>query len=181
MKRWLPGDVVKPAEVIGRRIFEKNPATPLDINLVNPNHFYDSRFNEDLSLDRLGEGQPHKSTITFMTPACDAAAVEQRKSIMSQLRPEHDAASVEPSVHFVGWVAAHRKNIKHEVIRPDPLTLEREGVENPFHALLDRTDAREKVQAWRLSRSLFMSFKEHGQMVAPMRRKELVPASREID
>ncbi|MGO8093254.1 hypothetical protein [Rhizobium leguminosarum] len=152
MARWIPLDVVKPAEVIGRRIFEKDPAAPLDIHLVNPNHFYDTRFEEDLSLDRLGEGQPHKSAIRHLTPACDNAAAEQ-------------------SMHFVGWVAAQRKHLKFEDVRPDPLTLERDGVENPFHALLDRANAREKVQAWRLSRSLFMAFKEHGQMVSPMRRK----------
>jgi hypothetical protein len=157
MARWTPGDAVKPAEVIGRRIFGKDPTTPLDIHLVNPNLFYDTRFEEDLSLDRLGEGQPHKSAVNHLTRACDVAATEQ-------------------ATHFVGWVAAQCKNIKFEHVRPDPLTIEKDGIDNPFHALLDRSSAREKVQAWRLSRSLFMDFKEHGQMVAPSRRKSEAPA-----
>ncbi|OWV72382.1 hypothetical protein ATY76_05995 [Rhizobium sp. R339] len=152
MARWSPGEAVTPSEVIARRVFDKNSDAPLDMQSLDPNLFLDTRLQEDLSLDRLGEGQPLKAVISHLTPACDDDASRQKK-------------------HFRGWLATQRKNVKFEAVRPDVLTIERDGVDNPFHALLDRSAAREKGQAWHLSRSLFMTFKEHGATVAPLRRE----------
>ncbi|MBX4884104.1 hypothetical protein HJA90_10985 [Rhizobium bangladeshense] len=150
MARWQPGDVVKPSEVIGRRLFDKSLNAPIDVQSLSPNLFLDTRYDEDLSLDRLGDGQAHRAVVTRLTPSCDEEATKQRS-------------------YFRGWFATQRKNVKFENVLPDVLTTERDGIDNPFHALLDRSAAREKGQAWHLSRSLFMTFKESGQIVHPIR------------
>lgn len=150
MGRWTPGEDVRPSEVIGRRIFDKTLDHLKGVESV-PNIFFDTRLEDDLSLDRLGDGQPHRQTVAFLTPLCDSAAQVQGKI-------------------FGGWLAAQRKHIRYENVRADALTLDRDGIDNPFHALLDRSAARERGQAFHLSRSLLMSFKESGQLVAPIRR-----------
>lgn len=150
MARWEPGDVLKPSEVIGRRLFDKSSDAPIEMQSLSANLFLDTRYDEDLSLDRLGDGQPLRVVVARLTPACDDEASKQRK-------------------HFRGWLATQRKHVKFENVRPDVLTIERDGIDNPFHALLDRSAAREKGQAFHLSRSLLMTFKESGQIVDPVR------------
>jgi len=149
MARWSPGPAIKPGEYVGRRVFDTNTSA-LDKHSLSPNLFLDTRLHEDLSFDRLGEGSIAKQVVTFLTPICDHEGHKQQKT-------------------FFGWLAALRRSIKYEEVRPDPLTEAVHGVENPYHALLDRSAARQRGQAFHLSRSLFISFQENGQVVLPIR------------
>lgn len=156
MGRWDPYSTVRQSELIGRRVFDKEQRSVPNIRELKYNIFLDTRYEDDLSVDRLGDGQPHRPTVTFLTGLCDAAAASQKQE-------------------FLGWVATQRKHVKFEEINPDALTIEEHGIANPYHALIDRSRAREKGQAFHLSRSLLMSFQENGLMVAPLRKSTNSP------
>lgn len=149
MARWKPDpNSVSSGEWVGRRIFSgAGKAAELSYNL-----FYDSRLDEDLSLDRLGEGaDPIKFVVEQVTAIADAEAEKHGKD-------------------FHGWMAARCKTLKNVNIFPDPLTIAAHGVDNPYHALLDRSRAREKADAHHFSRSLFYYFREDGKNVQPVRK-----------
>lgn len=163
MAPWTPdNNQVKPSEFVGRRIFGKSSDEVSSIELT-PNMFFDSRLNEDLSLDRLGENKVNKEVVKQLTPLCDSAA-----------------QNMSPPQTFFGWAAIQLKNMTRAKVFPDPLTLERDKVENSYHALIDRSSVRNKDAAFFFSRSLLWDFKEKGQMVEPIRPvtdSALVPPS----
>ena len=136
-------------ELIGRRIFHEKLAAVSSMSDVPANVFLDTRYEEDLSVDRLGTGNVTKAIVKELTRLADEAATLQK-------------------TNFLGWIANHRKNIKQTEVRPDPLTIAIDGIENPYHGLIDRSGVREKVAAHHFSRSLLFMFQE-GQIVHPIR------------
>ncbi|NSZ75654.1 hypothetical protein [Agrobacterium tumefaciens] len=145
--------VIKEGELIGRRIFDKKLTSVSSLDQVPTNVFLDTRYEDDLSVDRLGNGSATKSVVSKVTELADHAATQQ-------------------STIFLGWIAAHKKHLKHVVIKPDPLTTKLDGIENPHHALIDRSSSREKALAFHFSRSLLFCFKENGEIVPPQRRSK---------
>lgn len=140
---------IKDGELIGRRVFDKKQAT-ITLESLTYNVFFDTRLGDDLSVDRLGNGSATRSIVRQLTILADEAASQQ-------------------STMFCGWAAIHKKYLKYVTIRPDPISEKLEGIENPHHALIDRSGVREKTLAFHFSRSLLYSLKENGEIVLPER------------
>lgn len=151
MKSTPPKIEIKDGELIGRRVFDKK-LTTIELEKLTYNVFFDTRFADDLSVDRLGNGSATKSVVRQLTLLADEAASQQ-------------------STVFCGWIAIHRKNLQRVTLKPDALSEKLDGIENPHHALIDRSGARDKTAAFHFSRSLLYDFKEKGQVVPPERRQ----------
>lgn len=152
MARWEPdGSVVQPGELLGRRIYNQRSDIPSSMDDISPAIFWDSRLSDDLSFDRLGLGSAAKATVEKLTHLGDKDAERTGQ-------------------FFWGWLAMHYKKLRHVLVRPDPLVIDRDDVDNPFHALLNRDEHRIKSQAHHLSRSLYFEFKEGGEIVPPIRK-----------
>jgi hypothetical protein len=146
---WPSQKAVQGGDIVGRRLFGSSPV--IAASDVPMDAFDDTRVHMDLSFDRLGNGSVQKSVVRHLTPQCDEEA-EKRKT------------------EFNGWAALEAKKYKKVEFKPDALTKEKDGYENPFHALLIRDSARNKQQAFHLSRSLFLHFLTgDGKIVQPER------------
>jgi len=106
--------------ILGRRIEEKHFTT--DENgkkICSYKSFYDTRVNEDLSLDALG----YKGNVEKKIKNDVAAIVNKHNQINSS--------------GFIGWVTIRKKNLQHHKIfhSPDKNPLN----PNPYHCSLDRS------------------------------------------
>lgn len=144
------GQAIADGELVGRRVFDKKLAQLSSVADVPSNTFFDSRLQDDLSVDFLGKGSANKSIVRQLTTLADISAKEQ-------------------STTFLGWIANHKKNIKETRVIRDSLSEKLHGIENPFHGLIDRAGARERATAFHLSRSLLFMFQQDGQVVQPLR------------
>lgn len=161
---WEPSsESIQPTEIVGRRLLAK---TYKDWPTLGPPNgqlklsaeaFEDSRLDEDLSLDRLGTSNPVKTVVRRLTVVADAEAAKTFKS-------------------FFGWVAIAARDLKNSTLVPSPLSIEEHGIDNPFHADIDRSGFRERAQAFHLSVSLRFQFQERGRYVPPVRASEGQPA-----
>ncbi|MUZ65355.1 hypothetical protein [Agrobacterium vitis] len=152
MPPWKPGEKVDSKELVGRRIFESAHRSP-EKSALSPNIYFDTRLAEDLSLDRLGHGQSDKRVLKHITPLADEAGRAQGKV-------------------FNGWAATRAGPLsKLAAMKSDPMEAERDGIDNPYHALVDREHYRVREAAYALSRALFFEFQENGEIVAPFRKE----------
>jgi hypothetical protein len=115
---------------------------------LSPEAFQDKRLSEDLSVDRLGLQNPVKTVVRRLTALASGEASRASKE-------------------FHGWIAIAVQDLKVVKVFPTPLTMQKDGVDNPFHADIDRSMAREEAQAFHLSVSLRVQFQDKGRYVAP--------------
>ncbi|MER9912240.1 hypothetical protein NKJ71_16575 [Mesorhizobium sp. M0050] len=108
--------------------------------------------NEDLSVDRLGINNPVREVVRRLTAAADTEAAKALKQ-------------------FYGWIAIAAKDLRSLKVSPSPLSIDEHGVDNPYHADIDRSQFRERAQAFHLSVSLRVQFQERGRYVPPIRDK----------
>lgn len=144
------GQAIADGELVGRRVFDKKMTLLSSVNEVPSNTFFDTRLQDDISVDFLGKGSATKSIVRRLTVLSDVSASEQ-------------------STNFLGWIANHKKNIKETTVVPDALSEKLHGIENPYHGLIDRNGVREKAAAFHFSRSLLWMFQQGGQVVQPIR------------
>ncbi|MBA1144592.1 hypothetical protein [Mesorhizobium neociceri] len=152
---WSPSPVsIDPTEIVGRRLLAKTykgwpSQNPTRENLkLSPEAFQDTRLGEDLSVDRLGLQNPVKTVVRRLSALASEEAYRASKE-------------------FHGWIAMAVQDLKGVKVFPTPLTIEKDGVDNPFHADIDRSLAREQGQAFHLSVSLRVQFQDKGRYVAP--------------
>lgn len=157
MPQWKPSPTaVEPAELVGRRLLAKTyerwtvDGVPSGQIRLTQEAFEDTRLGEDLSVDRLGPGAPLARILTRLTEIADDEAAKASKV-------------------FSGWVAIAVKELKTLKVIASPLTRAEHGIDNPFHADIDRSLFRQRAQAFQLSVSLRFQFQERGQYVAPLR------------
>lgn len=156
MAHWTPNETaVNANELVGRRIFEKADRTILSTADIKSDVFDDSRLHEDLSVDRLGNPNPDRKALKYLTSLADEEAEKRDRA-------------------FNGWIAIHAKKLKRVTIKPDPLTLAKDGTSNSFHAVIDRSAVREANLAYYFSTSLYFQFRENG-LVVPPRREAVTP------
>jgi hypothetical protein len=127
---WTPDpNEIKPSETIGRRVLGKGfagPGAKVPEGFFKITVFMDSRLNEDLSFDRLGERGVDKSVTKFLTPL----GVDQGQTLA-------------PPQEFSGWAAIPMAKLNFVTLRPTPT----DEPHNPFHADLSREDFRGRSQA----------------------------------
>ncbi|MHC2792587.1 hypothetical protein ACVINZ_001599 [Mesorhizobium jarvisii] len=157
MATWQPSlDNVEPAEIVGRRLLAKTykdwPALgpPNGQLKLSAEAFEDSRLSEDLSVDRLGVNNPVRAVVRRLTVVADTEAAKALKQ-------------------FCGWIAIAAKDLKNSRVFASPLSIEEHGIDNPFHAEIDRSQFRERAQAFHLSVSLRFQFQDRGRYVPPVR------------
>jgi hypothetical protein len=143
MAKWVPNaEEVGPGETVGRRLFDQPSlvgATDQKAALrsLDYRNFEDDRDGE-VSLDRLGKGNPEKATMRYLTSRAEAAGKART-----------------PSKTFDGWTAikvkklVEHKNLKLAIVasplsglRPE-LGQENDLSANIFHchvSALDNTD-----------------------------------------
>ena len=146
---WTPDpDEVKPSESIGRRVFGKGwlagPDAKGPQGYFKITIFMDSRLDQDLSFDRLGETGVDKRVTRFLTPL----GVDQGQTLT-------------PPKEFSGWAAISMARLDFATVRPTPT----DEPCNPFHADLSREGFREKVQAETLAFRL--AYLAGNEIVAP--------------
>lgn len=117
-------------EILGRRVFTDRPFVGgggrVPEGCFNLDIFFDTRLDDNLSFDRLGEGSPVKAVRKYLTPLADA-----------------EAALMRPPRPFSGWAPISMKQLTFITVIPDP----REDPYNPYHAELSRDLYRAKAQA----------------------------------
>jgi hypothetical protein len=121
---WKPDkNKVSDKEIIGRRIFgHKIFIAPPERGLFKMELFYDKRFENNLSFDRIGLKTVDKEVVKFLTPQCHEHGKMQNKK-------------------FVGWAAIRVSDLKKLEIQATASS------ENPYHADLMREDFRDAVSA----------------------------------
>ena len=137
---WTPSyELITESEVIGRRLFRKSGTTNEEASKQYKwKDFYDSRLEEDLSVDRLGTPTIDGIGCNFLTGlACEEA--ENRK------------------LEFRGWAAIQNKKLKDAIIEPRPIP-----EINPFHGEILRDAVRDKMLSYYFACALRMNFQDHG-------------------
>jgi len=153
--KWHPPlDAVGPNEVIGRRLFESSAASSL--RPLSTQHFMDSRVDEDLSVDRLGDTGVNKVVCRSLTSEADAEAAKRSKS-------------------FHGWASIRCKDLKKANVKPVPITLAEHGTDNPYHAEIDRSLVRDATMQHYFAAHLLYEFIK-GTHVPPLREGFDLPA-----
>lgn len=140
---WKPDkNKVSDKEIVGRRVFgQKIFKNPGGKHLFEWKIFYDTRFQNDLSFDRLGLNTIDEKVVKFLTSQCHEHGKQQNKK-------------------FKGWapikVSDLKKikvsdpnlpNLNQLEIQPTPTT----EPDNPYHADLSRDGFRENFSAERLA------------------------------
>lgn len=150
---WKPDlSTIKNSELIGRRLFEPlefEPIGSVQRAKYRLDDFLDNRLQQDLSVDRLGENQPHRPTVRFLTRLADGAAAERKKT-------------------FHGWASIRVKDLKKLSVRPSPVEAPADKA-NPYHAGIDRTQVRESLIAYHVAVSIKTQFEQAGGPVSPDR------------
>ena len=127
---WTPDrDEIKPSETIGRRVFGNpfaGPGAKVPERHFKITVFMDSRLDQDLSFDRLGERGVDRCVTGFLTPL----GVDQGKILA-------------PPKEFSGWAAIPMAKLDFATVRPSPT----DDPYNPYHADLDRERFRERDHA----------------------------------
>jgi hypothetical protein len=118
--------------------------------------FYDSRLEEDLSVDRLGNPNPSRETLAAITRIADAEATSRIRDNV-----------------FVGWFAINLKDFKFPGwiarIVAKPTRNENATLSNHWHAEVSRDGFRAKAQAYALAFTLTKVFERKGRYVAAAR------------
>ena len=163
MPVWYPPPEVDEKELIGRRLLDragKERATDEDGRpLYDVDDFYDTRLEEDLSVDRLGNPNATPDTLREITKLAD-----------------QEAGRPESSRVFIGWATIRVRNLrwpgwdaKEGKVTASPTLREDGTVENHWHADINRDGFREKAQAYALATLLQHTFLRKGAYQAPNR------------
>lgn len=138
MIKWPCPDTVGDKELIGRRLLEL-PYTDEYGIFLKVNHFIDTRIEEDLSVDRLGEtGSVNKKALRHL----------------SRLSFRHAEIN---SNSFFGWCTCrvgYLKTFPYVVIASPDRTENDEKFWNHYHADISRSDHRNKRRAYELATAL---------------------------
>jgi hypothetical protein len=142
---WKPDpNKIGGSEVLGRRVFTDKPFVGprgrVPEGCFNLDIFFDTRLEDDLSFDRLGDGSPLKAVRKFLTPVANA-----------------QAESMRPARPFSGWASITMKRLGFVSVTPAPT----EEPYNPFHAELSRALYRDKTQAETLAFRLAVEAGKH--------------------
>lgn len=143
---WQPDpDVVSEKEILGRRTFGDNITKP--DGQFRMTVFLDTRYDEDLSLDRMGMKTVDPEVTVFLTPQCHAHGKTQSK-------------------RFAGWAAIRKKVLTGLDVRPNAQLETADHPANPYHADLSRNGYRDRRQAETLAFRLVLHAQDLG-LVAP--------------
>ena len=158
MPIWYPPPEIGEKELVGRRLLDKaGTERPTDEGgrpLSKVGDFYETREEDDLSVDRLGDPNPAQDTLRAITSLADKDAS----------RPEINrifngwATILVQNFRFPGWVAQ---------VTATPTMREDGTVENPWHADVNRDGFREKAQAYTFSITLQHTFERKGSYEPP--------------
>lgn len=153
MAIWYPPSEVSQKELVGRRLFGKaNTGLPTDKGdrpLFRVDDFYETREEDDLSVDRLGDPNASRDTLRMITSLADTDASRRDKK-----RVFNGWATIRvQKFRFPGWVAQ---------ITATPTMREDGSVENPWHANVNRDGFRGKAQAYALAIALQHTFELKG-------------------
>lgn len=121
---WKPTASVSPKEVIGRRAFGDRDKVFTSDGKIRIDVFLDTRYQNDLSFDRLGIKKPTDEVVRFLTPKCN----------------KHASIVMKP---FFGWAAIKVSELKRLEVKPTP----DDANDNPYHADLLRNDYRSRELA----------------------------------
>ena len=159
MPIWYPPPEIGEKELVGRRLLDKTGAErPTDKDgrpLSEVGDFYETRAEDDLSVDRLGDPNPSQDTLRAITSLAD----------MDALRPETKRI-------FIGWATIRVQNFRFTgwvaKVIATPTMREDGTVENPWHADVDRGVFREKPQAYTFAVTLQHTFERKGTFEPPI-------------
>ena len=160
MPIWYPPPEVDEKELIGRRLLDragKERSTSEDGRpLYDVGDFYDTRLEDDLSVDRLGNPNPTLDTLREITKLADQEAG----------RPESNRV-------FIGWATIRVQKLRFPgwdaKVIASPTLREDGTVENHWHADIKRDGFREKAHAYALAATLQQTFMRKGGYQAPNR------------
>ena len=155
MAAWIPEAAISPTEWLGRRMFgspSKAAIKSLE-DLTSTEAFIDTRVDDDLSLDRLGDPNIAKSAVAELTPLADAEASANKKT-------------------FNGWFACRQRDLKYVAVKPSPLNFAEHGIDNPYHAEIVRDNVRASDLQHYLASHLFVAFRFSGQFQQPGARRQ---------
>jgi hypothetical protein len=147
---WPNEALIEEKEILGRRIFDSQ--SDFSPSMIEPDIFDDTRIGTGLSFDRLGKGSVNQAVVRELTKLGDVEAGKRNKV-------------------FHGWAAQEARYFKKVKFVPDQVTGETGETPNPYHALLLREDVRNKVDTFRLSRSLWVDFYRSGGCHVPPDRQ----------
>ena len=125
---WKPNkSEIKKSEILGRRVY-KSPVLDND-NRLRVDHFFDTRTENDLSVDRLGEGSVIKKVTVLVAKKAGDANPEQT---------------------FFGWAGLKAKSLT--VPAKTALTLlATPKIDNDYHGDISREDFRKDAAAYSLA------------------------------
>ena len=127
MPRWRPDpDHVEDQEAIGRRVYS-DKILRRDGRL-RVDHFEDSRLDNDLSVDRLGNPNPMRAVKAYLAAKASAA---------------------NPDRSFAGWAALRVSAIRNHKAPLEVIATPKE--DNEYHADICRDRFRDKVHAYNLA------------------------------
>lgn len=154
MSVWYPDESgVHENETVGRRIFRTSPSTRTSdedgLPEIGMKDFHDSRLENDLSFDRLGQPNPSKDTLRVITKIAD-----------------EDAEGISAAASFEGWATILIKKLKlpgwEPSWLPTPTKNEKGDFVNQWHTDLSREGFRNKRLAYMLAITLNHEFNLKG-------------------
>ena len=160
MPIWYPPPEIDEKELVGRRLFDKvGTARATGENgspLYKVGDFYESRAEEDFSVDRLGDPNPALDTLRTLTGLADKEASRPETN-----RTFNGWCTIRvQNFRFTGWVAQ---------ITASPIFSENGTGENLWHADVNRDGFRDKAQAYTFAVTLQHTFERKGQYEPPSR------------
>jgi hypothetical protein len=150
---WIPDNTIGEKELVGRRLHERPDSSRSLDDRGRPelelDDFYDGRFEEDLSIDRLGNPNPTNRTLAAITRIADAEATFRI-----------------PDNIFIGWFAINLKDFKFPgwtaSVVSKPTQHEYPSLANHWHAEVNREGFRARAQAYALAFLLRNIFERRG-------------------
>jgi hypothetical protein len=165
---WYPPPEIDEKELVGRRLLDRaskeRPKNEEGCPLCDINDFYDTRLEDDLSIDRLGNPNPTLDTLREITKLADQEAG----------RPGSNRV-------FIGWATIRVQLLRFPgwdgKVIASPTRHEDRTVENHWHADIKRDVFREKAHAYALAATLQQTFMRKGGYQAPNRSHASSPAT----
>lgn len=160
MAVWRPPRVVGQREVVGRRLLndvgELRPENDNGEPKLTFKDFHETRPDEDLSVDRLGDPNPSRGTLTAITTVADEEVAETK-------RPQS----------FLGWATIRVKDFSFPgwiaEIEARPTFRSDGSQKNRWHAEVNRDGYRDRGQSYALAITLQHTFERKGSYVSPRR------------
>ena len=144
---------IKDNEIIGRRLFGTQGWKVSDAAFtVELAHFYDTRLDLDLSVDRLGMGNVENNRAQKLTELADGEAAERR-----------------PSTTFEGWAGIMARDLTFPGWNKEVYPVDDPKGKNSHHAEIKRDNFRQKAQAYTFATVMADRFSRRGRFVPPHR------------